>query len=277
MSFVQTAPGRLDAEIRAVSTKLVEVREASFQAPVILTTESAFPRFAIGMNLCGKSQLFGSPLTNSNVAYTNGRNGVFARVQGGSTWCNVSMDFELAEQVAATHNYLIPSGDASCGLPIDTQNALVSRISLAAREQCFTELTDAQLNDEITLLILRTLNPPQKRGGVKLSEHYSVVQRIIEYIHAHYFDRMTVTGLCQLADVSERTLQYVFLASTGLTVQQYLMHYRLHRAHALLARGQVGQVKDAAQACGIQHTGRFSQYFKNLFGESPSQVMLSTK
>ena len=100
MNYVQTAPGLLDAEIRAVSTGLVDVREVSFQAPVVLTTESAFPRFAIAMNLSGQSQLFGSPLTNSNIAYTNGHNGIFARVQGGSSWCNVSIDFELLERVA---------------------------------------------------------------------------------------------------------------------------------------------------------------------------------
>ena len=100
MSYVQTAPGRLDAEIHAVSTGLVDVREGTFQASVVLTTENAFPRFAIAMNLSGQSQLFGSPLTNSNIAYTNGHNGIFARVQGGSSWCNVSIDFELLERVA---------------------------------------------------------------------------------------------------------------------------------------------------------------------------------
>ena len=86
---------------------------------------------------------------------------------------------------------------------------------------------------------------------------------------------MTVTGLCQLAGVSERTLQYTFRKATGLTVQQYLMSYRLHRARALLTGGEVTQVKDAAQARGFHHAGRFSQYFKKLFGESPSQVLLS--
>ncbi len=86
---------------------------------------------------------------------------------------------------------------------------------------------------------------------------------------------MTVTGLCQLAGVSERTLQYIFLQATGLTVRQYLMSYRLHRARALLTEGKVAQVKDAALACGIPHAGRFSQYFKRWFGESPGEYLLS--
>ena len=273
MDYVQTTPGRLEAKIHSVATRLVEVREASFRTAVLLTTDNAFPRFGVGINLSGQSDLFGSSLTDSNLGYTNGHNGVFARVQDASSWCNVSIDFELLERVAETHDYEIPSGDGTYGLPIDKQRSFVRMMSLVARAQRCSELSNAQLDDETALTVLRTLNPPQERGGMTRSKHYIKVQCVIEYIHAHYFESMTVTGLCQLVGFSERSLQYNFLDATGLTVQQYLMHYRLHRAHSLLIRGQVGQVKDAAQACGIPHTGRFSQYFKNLFGESPSQLL----
>jgi len=273
VNYVQIAPGRLGAEIHSVSTTLVEVREVSFETGVLLTIENPFPRFALGIGLRGQSQLFGSHLTNSNIAYADGHNGIIARVQGASSWCNISIDPELLEQVAATHHYVIPGGDASHGLPIEAQSALVSTISRVARSQHFVELTDAQFDDEIALTVLRVLNPSQNKGSTRLPQHYIIVQRIVEYIHTHFSERMVVTGLCQLAGVSERKLQYTFLEATGLTVRQYLMSYRLHRAHALLAGGKIAQVKDAAQACGIPHTGRFSQYFKSMFGDSPGQLL----
>ncbi len=276
VDYVQIAPGRLGAEIHAASTALVEVREVSFEAGVLLTIENPFPRFAVGIGLRGQSQLFGSHLTSSNIGYANGHNGIIARVQGASSWCNISIDPGLLEQVAATHHYVIPGGDASYGLPVDTQSAVVCTISQVARSERFAELTDAQFEDEIALTVLRVLNPPQKKGSVRLSQHYIIVQHIVEYIHAHYFESMTVTDLCQLAGVSERTLQYTFREATGLTMQQYLMSHRLHRARALLIEGKVALVKDAALACGIPHTGRFSQYFKNMFGESPGQVLLTS-
>ncbi|RLA42821.1 MAG: hypothetical protein DRQ97_13515 [Gammaproteobacteria bacterium] len=275
VDYVQIAPGRLGADIHSVSTTLVEVREVSFETGVLLTIENPFPRFALGIGLRGQSQLFRSPLTNSNIAYANGHNGIIARVQSASSWCNISIDPELLEQVATTHHYVIPGGDASHGLSIEAQSALVSTISQVARTQHFAELSDAQFDDEIALIVLRVLNPSQNKGSARLSQQYIIVQRIFEYIHAHFSERMTVTGLCQLAGISERTLQYTFLEVTGLTVQQYLMSYRLHQARALLAGGEVVQVKDAAQACGIPHAGRFSQYFKAMFGESPGQVLLT--
>ena len=275
VDYVQIAPGRLGAKIHAVSTALVEVREVSFEAGVLLTIANPFPRFAVGIGLSGQSQLFGYPLTNSNIGYANGHNGIIARIQSASSWCNISIDPELLEQVAATHHYVIPGGDASHGLPVNEQSALVSTISQVARSQRFADLTDAQFDDEIALIVLRTLNPLQKKGRTSLSHHYVSVQRIIEYIHAHYVENMAVTDLCQLVAVSERTLQNAFQEATGLTMRQYLMSYRLHRARALLIEGKVAQVKDAALACGIPHTGRFAKYFKSMFGESPGQVLLA--
>jgi transcriptional regulator GlxA family with amidase domain len=84
---------------------------------------------------------------------------------------------------------------------------------------------------------------------------------------------MTVTGLCHLADVSERTLQYAFLEITGFSMQQYLMRYRLLRARALLTAGNVNLAREAAVAVGIPHTGRFSLYFRKMYGKSPSMLL----
>lgn len=58
-------------------------------------------------------------------------------------------------------------------------------------------------------------------------------------------------------------------------MQQYLMNHRLHRARAMLMKGEYEQVKDVAIACGIPHAGRFSQYYKRLFGQLPRETLLA--
>ena len=35
------------------------------------------------------------------------------------------------------------------------------------------------------------------------------------------------------------------------------------------------QVKDVANACGIPHAGRFSQYYKQMFGQLPRETLLA--
>ena len=122
--------------------------------------------------------------------------------------------------------------------------------------------------------MLRELNAlNRRRYTLNRGNCWVVTRKVIEYIDANYAEPMTLTKLCQLVNVSERTLRYHFLKTTGLNPQQYLSNYRLHRAHALLVENRVAEVADAARACGIPHTGRFSQYFKAMFGESPSQVL----
>ena len=276
IDYVQLTPGRLGAEIHDIATPRMEVREAAFEAGVLLTIASPFPRFAVGISIRGPTRLFGSNLTNSNLGCLDGRNGVLAHVQAGSKWCNISIDHEFIRQVAEVHNYAIPSGDHSCGLPIAEHTNIANMLSRAARMESYRELTPLQLEDKLTRGILRALNSQQKHQNMKVSRQWKQAQRAIEYIHAHYTDSMTVTGLCQLAGVSERTMQHVFREMTGFSMQQYLMRYRLHRARALLSGGTVGQVKDAAIAVGIPHTGRFSLYFRELFGESPHRLLASS-
>lgn len=271
---MQTTPGKLDAQICRMSTGRVEASDASYKAGVLLTAENRYPRFGLGICVSGETQLLGAKLTNSNVGYLGGYNGVIVRLGPNTRWCNVTVDWTLLNEVAATHRYQIPHGDDSHALPSKFHNKLAHSLSLVAQGNAMGDLSDAQFEDEMALTVLRILNPPRNhRDKIKASARRSVALQIIEYIHVNYRDRMTITGLCKIAGVSERSLQYVFLDATGLSVQQYLINYRLHHAHRLLAKGLVSSVKEASRACGIPHAGRFSMYFKQLFNEYPADLL----
>ena len=276
IDYIQVSPGSLGAEIHAVATPKVEIREAYFESGMLTVVEKPLPRFGLALGLRGRGQLFGAHFTNSNLAYINGRNGVIARVSAGSGWCNLSIDHTLLQEVAAVHGYVIPTGDDSYGLPTAERDALASRLTRIARAQERTTLSNEQFHDAIALMVLRALNPPNKHSVQKCGKYWLVTQQITEYIHANYANPMTLTGLCQLAGISERALRNNFLKATGLSLQQYLTNYRLQKARALLLENKVAEVGDAAIACGIPHAGRFSQYFKALYGEFPSEVLRRT-
>ena len=273
IDYIQVSPGSLGAEIHAVATPKVEIREAYFESSVLNVVEKTLPRFGLALGLRGQAQLFGARFTNSNLVYVNGRNGVIARIGADSGWCNLTIDHTLLQEVAAVHGYVIPTGDDSYGLPTAERDALVSRLTRIARAQECTTLSDEQFHDAMALMVLRALNPPNIHSEQKFDKFWLVAQQIIEYIHTNYADPMTLTVLCQLVGISERTLRYNFLKATGLSLQQYLTNYRLHKARTLLLENKVAEVGDAAIACGIPHAGRFSQYFKALYGEFPSQTL----
>ena len=278
IDFLQVDPGSLGARVNAVATPKLELREAHFDSGILNIVERPIDRFGVGLGVSGNPQLFGTPLTNSNLAYINGRNGVFARLPAGGGWLNLTMDQAWLRELAAVHDYAIPSGDNSIGLPTAERNALVFKLGRIARQKDCTTFSDEQLEDALALLVLRELNAVTgRRFTLNAGSCWAVVHEVVDYIHANYAEPMTLTKLCQLVNVSERTLRYHFLKTTGLNPQQYLSNYRLHRAHTLLMENRVAEVADAARACGIPHTGRFSQYFKAMFGESPSQVLRQTK
>lgn len=274
IDFLQVDPGSLGARVNAVATPKLELREARFDSGILNIIERPIDRFGVALGIGGNPQLFGTTLNSSNLAYINGRNGVFARVPAGGGWLNVTMDQAWLREVAAVHDYAIPSGDHSVGLPRDKRNALIFKLGRIAKQQECTTFSDEQLEDALALLVLRELNALNS-GSTTLNPGscWAVMYEVVDYIRANYAQPMTLTKLCQLVNVSERTLRYHFLKTTGLNPQQYLSNYRLHRARALLVENRVAEVADAARACGIPHTGRFSQYFKAMFGEFPNQVL----
>lgn len=64
-------------------------------------------------------------------------------------------------------------------------------------------------------------------------------------------------------------LQRLIRQSTGLSVNEYIQHYRMKRAQELLAGGV--SVSEAACQVGYQNEQYFRRLFKQMVGETPGQ------
>ncbi len=253
----------------------MEVRHAAFDADLLLSMSGTLPRFSFAVGIQGDIDTLGTRLTNSNASYSCGRNGFLTRLNQHAQWCNLTLEWTLLHSVAETHGYEIPSGDGACGLPIANHKGLTALLCRVAGGQELNHLSDPELEDELTLTVLRCLNGSKRPTHIEPRRRWLLVHRVIDFIQAEYSQPITVTELCLLAGVGERSLQYVFRDATGLTVQQYLMNFRLHQARSTLTKGKVGRVSDAARACGIPHLGRFAQYYRRMYGQSPRETLLS--
>ncbi len=85
----------------------------------------------------------------------------------------------------------------------------------------------------------------------------------------------TITDICVTTGVSERTLQYAFRSAMQLTPVAYLRTLRLNRVRTdlLLALPTHTTVTQIAMRWGFVHLGEFSQEYKRLFGERPSETL----
>jgi AraC family ethanolamine operon transcriptional activator len=83
-----------------------------------------------------------------------------------------------------------------------------------------------------------------------------------------------IAVLCEELGVRERTLHDAFRDHLDTTPKAYLKALRLNAAHHDLRRGTVKtRVTDVALDWGFGHFGWFSQDYRRLFGETPSQTL----
>jgi AraC family ethanolamine operon transcriptional activator len=85
----------------------------------------------------------------------------------------------------------------------------------------------------------------------------------------------TIPELCQVAAVSERTLEYAFRERYGLTPKTYLLYHRLNafRKQLRVTDSETGRVTEIARQHGFWHMGALGADYKKLFAELPSETL----
>jgi len=113
-------------------------------------------------------------------------------------------------------------------------------------------------------------------GRCSTSRAVQVFRRARDYIHHHLPDGISVVTLCRHLGVSRRSLECVFRSVIDMGPGSYVRMLQLNRirrdlmsdADATLSIGVI------AARHGIWHWSRFSRYYRQLFGELPSETRL---
>jgi AraC-like DNA-binding protein len=130
-----------------------------------------------------------------------------------------------------------------------------------------------------TLRLLATLAAhiirPDRSPTARAIPGYAMVVRAVLHMdeNAPWLDR--VVEVAEALGVSTRALQQAFRGYAGITPHQYLLARKLHLARRQLTRALAirSPVTDAAISSGFTHFGRFSGYYRSLFGEAPRDTL----
>ena len=84
-----------------------------------------------------------------------------------------------------------------------------------------------------------------------------------------------MSSFCQIARVSERTLQYAFMERYGIPPNVFVKRWKLNSARRLLSQSNPSShsVAEICTRLGFQHPSQFTQDYKHLFAELPSQTL----
>jgi len=95
--------------------------------------------------------------------------------------------------------------------------------------------------------------------------------RVIGYIQQHYRDKLTLDGLANLGDVSQRTLTREFRRALGCSPIDYLIRLRINHAVTQITTSDVN-LTDIAFEVGFQDSNYFARQFRTVMGCSPREL-----
>lgn len=137
------------------------------------------------------------------------------------------------------------------------------------------------LNDMVMMSVLEVLKQESHKTPVPPSfqRRKAVVDKVKAYVESHPDSPVTVTELCEFANVSRRTLQYSFTSVLGISPVQFIRASRLNGVRRALHQNQFKPMKDResisdiASQWGFWHLSQFAKDYKQLFGERPSETL----
>lgn len=110
-----------------------------------------------------------------------------------------------------------------------------------------------------------------ERAGASLPR---CVYRAESHMRANLGEDMTLAELADAAQTTSRTLASNFQRFRGVSPMTRFRDLRLDAARAALLDGTASSVTDAAMTFRFFHLGRFSQSYRDRFGEMPSATQL---
>jgi AraC family ethanolamine operon transcriptional activator len=113
---------------------------------------------------------------------------------------------------------------------------------------------------------------PSQRDG-PLPSALKVVHQVEEYLDAAEPAPIHISQICSHMHLSRRTLHRAFNDALGIGPIAFLRHRRLCAVHtALREPNDIRTISDIALLYGFQNLGRFASYYRELFGEYPSET-----
>lgn len=171
----------------------------------------------------------------------------------------------ILKQCGFSHNTLVlPSPDKELLMPcIDSilEHKTLTFANDLYREACLLQI--------FSILAGYHASATQKNGAEKYAYSTGVyVELAIDYIKGMYMHGIKVADIAENIGISRAHLNHSFQKELGMSVQKFLIDYRMHKAANLLASTGMS-VKEVSGRIGYDDQLTFSKAFKKKFGISP--------
>jgi AraC family transcriptional regulator len=222
-------------------------------------------------------------LRSSEIAYGDahvgdGRLPFWVRSQASSSFFAVAIDAAFVRQIWETE--FGRTGDFELKIAIGVRDLVIDRIGLLGRKELGEggiggRLYAESLGTALAVHLLRqySTSPTAQvihKGGLAAKP----LQRIIEYIHEHLQEELSLFELARTAKLSPHYFATAFKASMGISPHRYVIEQRIDRARDLLRRGDK-TISEIAYAVGFSSQSHLTVNFRRTMGVTPRKFRQS--
>jgi AraC-like DNA-binding protein len=168
---------------------------------------------------------------------------------------------------------------ATIPLPVELVGIFRRLAAMTFGERQAVPLDTAWLRRALLRALDKALAVGERRGST-LSTHpqingYDLAQRAIRYIKFRFGQRITVNDLAQNLNITPRALNYAIRSVFDMSPLDLVQAFRLNHVRNELWEKRLFEpaVTSAALMQDFGHLGRFSEQYRALFGELPSQTL----
>lgn len=123
-------------------------------------------------------------------------------------------------------------------------------------------------------LINANCSVPNRKPNTKTLRDGIRIKQMLQFIHAHYQDSITITQIAESAMISESEALRCFRSMLNTTPIQYVKQYRLECASRLLTSTDE-KIVTIGIKCGFQEMSYFARSFHEKYGCTPSDYRQS--
>lgn len=141
-----------------------------------------------------------------------------------------------------------------------------------ANHQCYEKIESFTTTKEMELWLIEKLQQFSMNLQTNINvKHLHAVEFIIQYVHEHYHEDLTLSDLADQIRMSRSYLSHIFKKTTGDTFNNYLTRVRMEKAKALIMEGK-HLIYEIAEMVGYKNVPYFSTLFKKYMGMNPTQL-----
>ncbi len=173
---------------------------------------------------------------------------------------------------------LLRADPATTGFAVKRWNTMVSWIGEHGHELSI-EAAGLWKRSLLELLAANIMRAYPLEASQRMTSALALVRKVEGFLDHVGSRPVHISELCAEFHVSRRTLHRAFDEILGVAPVAYLRHKRICAVYSLLKNADLRQtsVAKAAMQHGFIELGRFSQYYRTLFGEYPSETLGSRR